>query len=137
LGYTRDIQKRILKWVAIIDILLMFSFLILSNEPLPWIYGLAFGGSIGILNFIELGMTLEKAVTMSPGRAQAYAAAKYFVRYLITGIVLVISLKADYINVLGTILGLMQVKLVIIILNLFNSKEFFKKIFIRKEEGKK
>lgn len=134
MGYTRDLQHKTVKWVLVIDLVLIAIFFLLSKEPLTWAYGLIFGGSIGVLNFIELGKTLEKAVTMNPRRAQAYTASKYFIRYILTGVVLLVSLKANYINVLGTIIGLLLVKFVIISTNLFNDKQYFKNIFIRKEE---
>jgi hypothetical protein len=134
LGLTRDLQIKVAKWVLIVDFILIIASLIFFNDPIGWILGLVFGGLIGILNFMELGRTLETAVTMNPRRAQAYAASKYFLRYIITGIVILISLKANYINALGTVIGLLLVKFVIISTNLFNDMEFFKNIFRRKEE---
>lgn len=133
MGVTRDLQVKLIKWVVIVDIILMILALVIFDEPVPWVLGLIFGGAIGSLNFIELGKTLEKAVTMSPSRAQAYAASKYFIRYIITGIVIFVSLKANYINALGTIIGLFLVKFVIISTNLFNDMQYFKNIFKRKE----
>ncbi len=134
MSYTRDLQYKTVKWVLIIDLVLIALFFLLSKEPLSWAYGFIFGGLIGLLNFIELGKTLEKAITMNPRRAQAYTASKYFIRYILTAVVLLVSLKADYINVVGTIIGLLLVKFVIIATNLFNDKQYFKNIFIRKEE---
>ncbi len=131
---TRDLQKKLIKWVIITDIILILISLIFFENPMTWISGLVFGGAIGILNFMELGRTLETAVTMTPSKAQAYAASKYFVRYIITGVVIFVSLKADYINTLGTVIGLLLIKIIIISTNLFNDKEYFKNIFKRKEE---
>jgi len=133
LGYTRDLQIKTIKWVIIVDLLLIILSIFIFKSAKPWILGYIFGGAIGVLNFIELGKTLEKAVTMNPAKAQGYAASKYFVRYIITGIVIFVSLKANYINALGTIIGLLLVKFVIIVTNLFNDKEYYKNIFKRKE----
>lgn len=96
--------------------------------------GLVFGTLISMLNFRALALTLEKAVTMDPRRAQIYASSRYFIRFMTTGIVLFISIKANYLNVLGTIIGLFLIKIVILATNLFNDISYFKKIFIRKEE---
>ncbi len=134
LGATRQLQIKLIKWVIIVDIILMITAMMFFENPKAWVLGLVFGGAIGILNFIELGKTLETAVTLSPSRAQIYTASKYFLRYIITGIVIFISLKANYINALGTIIGLVLVKLIIISTNLFNDIEYFKNIFKRKEE---
>ncbi|MDM8533829.1 ATP synthase subunit I [Clostridiaceae bacterium HSG29] len=96
------------------------------------VLGVAFGTLIAILNFIELEKTLIKASKMIPRKAQSYTTKHYFIRYLITGLVVLISIKADYINEFGTIIGLLLIKFVIMITNLFNDKEYFKRIF-RKE----
>ncbi|RKD21982.1 ATP synthase I chain [Caminicella sporogenes DSM 14501] len=133
MGATRDLQIRTIKLVFIIDLILIVLSFLIFDKSMPWILGLIFGSAISSLNFIELGKTLERAVTMPPSRAQAYAASKYFVRYIITGVVIYVSLKADYINVLGTIIGLFLVKFVIISTNLFNDKQYFKNILKRKE----
>jgi len=97
------------------------------------ILGVIFGTLIAILNFLELEKTLIKASKMTPRKAQSYTTKHYFIRYLITGLVVLISIKANYINEFGTIIGLLLLKFVIIITNLFNDKEYFKRIF-RKEE---
>jgi hypothetical protein len=70
---------------------------------------------------------------MNPNQAQSYATRKYFLRYGISGVVLLISIKASYISVVGTIIGLLLLKFVIMFTNLFNDKEYFKRI-IGKEE---
>jgi hypothetical protein len=107
-----------------------------SQNPKTWILGYVFGGLIGILNFLHLGKTLERAVTMNPGKAQGYASSRYMLRYLTTAVVIAISLKADYLNGLATIIGLLLVKFSIFSIHLFDSKEYYKRIFKRREDNK-
>lgn len=108
-------------------VLALLSFL--YSEPIPLILGLVFGTVLSLLNFRLLYLTLSKAVLMPPGKAQVYASSRYVVRYIITGMVLFIAIKADHINALGTILGLLLIKIVVFVGNIFNSGDLLKKVF--------
>jgi len=112
-------------------VIALFLGIFLENK-IGMVLGITFGTLIAILNFIELEKTLIKASKMIPRNAQSYTTKHYFIRYIITGLVVIISIKADYINEFGTIIGLLLIKFVIMITNLFNDKEYFKRIF-RKE----
>lgn len=129
-----ELKKNVLKYTITLDIIIIAVLFFIVKEPLAWTYGLIFGGLIGCLNFLHLGKTMENAVKMNPGKAQAYASSQYFLRFFATGIVITISLKADYINVLATIIGLLLVKFVIFITHLFDSKDYYKRIFKRRED---
>ena len=131
---TAELQVKIIKInLIVLCVLIICSFLFL-NEPLRWVYGFVFGGFIGMLNFMQLARTVEKAVTMNPGSAQAYASISYFIRFGIMAVVLIVSLKADYINALATVIGLLSIKFIILVTNMFDDREYYKRIFRRKEE---
>ncbi len=83
---------------------------------------------------MELSKTLSRAVQLPPDKAQSYTTRKYFLRYVIYGVVLWVSIQADYIHVLGTIVGLLLIKVVLLTTNLFNDKHYFLNIFRRKED---
>ncbi len=116
------ICKSVIIKVIIIDLILVAIFAIFTKEPLYSIYGLAFGSIFSMLNFRLLALTIEKAVKMEPSKAQAYAAGTYFVRYILTGVILVVAFKADYLNPLTVILGILLIKIVILIDNIFVKK---------------
>jgi len=122
------------KAIFIIAILIIISFIFL-DKPMTWVYGYIFGGLIGILNFILLAKTMEKAVSMPPHKAQGYASVNYFIRFVITGVVLIIAFKAEYINAVAAIVGIVLIKLIILVTNLFNDKEYYRRIFSRKGEN--
>ncbi len=122
------------KAIIILAILIIISFIFL-DKPMTWVYGYIFGGLIGILNFILLAKTMEKSVEMPPHKAQGYASVNYFIRLAITGVVLIIAFKADYINALAAIVGIVLIKLIILVTNLFNDKEYYRRIFSRKGEN--
>ncbi len=129
-----DLQYKIIVIdVAALIVLMILSFFVTSN-PMSWIMGYIFGGVFGILNFLLLGRTLYKASMMSPQKAQIYAGTNYFIRMLITGIVLIIGLKADYLNSFAVIIGLLLIKQIIFFTQFQGSKNFFKNIIKRKED---
>ncbi len=128
------LQYKIIIIDVIILLVLMLLAVFLTNEPITWIKGYIFGGLIGILNFILLGNTMYKASTMHPAKARMYAGANYYVRLLITAIVIIIALKADYLNAISVVIGLLLIKQVIFFSQVFNDKQYFKKIIVRKED---
>lgn len=130
----KKLKYQIIKCTFITFTVLAVVSIAFLEDKMGMLLGLVFGTAISILNFLELGKTLEKAVKMNPGKAQTYTTSRYFLRYLISAIVIFVSIKADYINVLGTIAGFLSIKFVIFATNLFNDKRYFKKIFERKEE---
>ncbi len=135
MGETVEIQVKIIKIHLVLLLLLCVIALVFFNRPMTWIYGYVFGGLIGVLNFVQLAKTMEKAVTLPMAKAQGYAASRYFIRYTITGVVLIVSLKADYIHALATVIGLVLIKFIILVTHLFDDKEYYKRIFKRKEEN--
>ncbi len=131
---TWKFQLKIYKYTIIIMGIIIIGFVIFISNPLPFILSLVFATLISMLNFRNLAITMEKAVRMTARRAQAYASSHYFLRFFINGIVLYVCIKADYLHVLGAVIGLLLIKIVILATNLFNDISFFKRIFVRKEE---
>lgn len=130
----RKLQKSVLIKLAIVIAVCVIVSLLTLKEPMPMILGLIFGSLIGVLNFFELANTLKQAVYMPPSKAQTYTTAKYFFRYIVTAVVLYVSIVAPYINVIGTILGLVSIKLIIMVTNMIGDKNYFRNIFKRKED---
>jgi len=131
---TQKTQMDVIIGVLILNSVAAIISAIFANDPMPIIMGLAFGTIIAILNFRLLYLALNKAVHLPPHKAQAYAILKYFMRYIITGVVLFVAIRGEHINVLGTIFALLSIKMVILKTELLNSKQFFMNIFKRREE---
>jgi hypothetical protein len=130
----RALTKDILKWVILLSVLASVVFILFfRSDALALILGLAFGASIGMLGFIDLSQTLQRAVKKSPEKAQSYTVRKYFIRFIINGVVIFIAVVAPYLNVIGTVLGMLLIKMSIMITNLFNDKQFYKNIIRGKE----
>jgi hypothetical protein len=129
-----DMNKDVIKWMGLLSVVgAALFFIVFKNEAMPFVIGILFGGMVAVLNFIQLGITLRKAVKMPSGKANAYATKHYFIRFTIVAMVLMIAIKAEYMHIVGVVLGLMMLKVVIYITNLFNNKEYYKNIFTGKE----
>lgn len=104
--------KIVKKSLILMTVLAAVSFFVLK-DPKSFVAGMVFGNFISILNFRNMAISLEKAVRMNSGAASVYAAVNYFIRMVIYGVVIYISIKASYIDVLGTVLGFLLIKIVI------------------------
>jgi hypothetical protein len=131
---TKELLKTTYKYVLIIYFLALGSSFLLVKDYMPFAIGLTFGVIISSVNFFELARTVHQSVLMPPKKAHGYATRHYFLRFIINAVVIFISIQAPYINIFGTILGLLLIKFVIYFTNLFNDKEYFKNIIRRKEE---
>ncbi len=123
---TLDTIIKISKMVFILNILILVILFLSSKLSIEIFYGLMFGSIFSILNLRLLSLSLEKAVKMDPGKAQIYVSTRYFIRMILTGLVILISLRAPYINALGTIIGLFLPKCSIVLGNLFGIDKIFK-----------
>lgn len=130
----KQTQKRIMTWLLIVDAIIIGVSFIAIKDPKPFILGVIFGSAISGLNFMELSNTLSRAVQMQSDKAQSFTVIKYFIRYIVTAVVLYVSIVAPYINVLGTILGLVIIKIIILMGNFLGDKRFFRNILRRKED---
>lgn len=120
-----QIIRTIYKRTLIASFFIMgFSFFVF-NEPKPIVLGYLFGIIISMIGLKLIDTTVNKAVEMDPERASGYTIFHYSLRYFIYFVVLSIAAIANYLNFPATILGLLMVKFVIIISNIFD-KDFTK-----------
>jgi hypothetical protein len=127
------IKKIMIRTLSVMGGLVILS-LVFLEEPLPMVQGLLFGTLLGGLNFYDLALTLEKASTMAPEKARGYATRKYMIRFVLMATALWVSIRGEHLHVLGTIAGLLLVKLVIYVTSLFNDRRYYINIFKRKED---
>ncbi len=113
------------KRVMILVLLVSGIFALMFQEPKSIILGLIFGSIISILTLKLLDNTISKAVNMRPARAKGYSITHYFARYIIYFFVILVAAKAEYLNLLSTVGGLLSVKFVIIGSTIFD-KNFHK-----------
>ena len=109
--------RSVTKGIVIFDVVLIVLMLITSTLSKPVLLGLIL---IAMLNFRLLAISLEKSVTFPAGKAQAYASAQYAVRLFIMAVVLIASATVPHLNIIGTALGLLSTKFVILSKNFIN-----------------
>ena len=88
----------------------IIGILLVSNKK-SFTMGLLFGLIFSIIKLLLMKNTIEKAVTMPEGKAQKYMNAHYMIRYILTGIVLVVAALEPSIDILGVFLGLLSMKI--------------------------
>lgn len=111
------LQRRIVLGASVLSLLVLLAATIFLDDKLKFAYGIFFGTAISILMFMQTANALSKATAMTPHRAQKYVASRYIIRMLIYGTVLFVSLKADYINVIATLIGFLSVKVSVMTLS--------------------
>lgn len=129
MSLLNNTTQKIIKRIVIVNLILIGIILILVPSPKKYILGLMFGSIINILNFRLMSLTLSKSTKMPQHKVMPYVTANYMVRYIIYGIVLTISVVADYLSLFTVIIGFFMVKAVII------SDTFFDIIFKKKTKN--
>lgn len=107
-------KKVIIKNATIITGIGAILVFFLADDYLPYLKGVIFGFLIALLCFQQLSISLSKAMSLSPEKAQIFVAKRYLIRLFIYGLVIYISIVADYINVIGTLFGMISIKLSVI-----------------------
>ena len=123
------LQKRIeiANWI-VLAILLIPS---LIFAPLKFALGVLLGGFISILNFHWLGHNLRSVFKNLSGSVKGSVMVKYYIRLVITGIILYLLISGNLVNVIGLIIGLSVVVIniiIMVIITAFSKKNFIEEI---------
>lgn len=84
--------------------------ILVLEDILGYTIGLLFGLIFSILKLMLMQNSIKKAVMMSEAKAQKYMNVQYMIRYVLTGIVLVVAALEPSISLLGVFIGLMSMK---------------------------
>lgn len=122
----KKVQFNIIRIHVLVICLLIILSIFLFEDYMPIVKGFVFGGSIGVLNFLLLGNTIVKALKKNSRSATVFVRINYFVRYIIIGVVLFVSVKAEYINAISVLIGLLLVKYIIVFVNFFEKRGYKK-----------
>lgn len=125
---------KIVKGMILGNVIFIALGTIFLEDRMAFVLGLFLGSVVAVLNMRLLYLTLNKAVTMSYRRAQIFTVSRYILRYIVIGFVVYASLTADHLHPLGTIIGLLLIKPVILTTQLFEDKAFLKNVFARKKD---
>ena len=103
-----DIQARLLKFITRTNWILLAaaSILGLIVSPPDFARGIIFGGLIVTVNFHLLARTLKKALTPPHLASPNAILAKYYIRFVLSGIIIFVLIAGHIVNPIGLILGL-------------------------------
>ena len=103
-----EIQQRLLKFVTrtnwVLFILASISGVVIL--PPDFSRGIIFGGLIVTINFHLLYRTLKKAFRPSRLSSHRVVLAKYYIRFLISGVIIFVLISGHYVDPLGLFIGL-------------------------------
>lgn len=113
-----DIRKTILQrnieignWVAL-GVILTLSFLFLSGR---FALGVLLGGLVSIVNFYWLSRDLKSTLLRHAHRAKPFMMVKYYIRFIVTGVVLFVVITRAPIDIFGLVLGLSVIVINVIV----------------------
>ncbi len=87
--------------------------------------GIVFGGLIVTVNFHLLYRTLKKAFTPSRLTSHNIILAKYYLRFLVSGLIIFFLISNHYVHPLGLFVGLSVVVVSIMLATVFEFKNLF------------
>lgn len=118
-----DTSKQIILFMIAIALVFMgIGAFIISSGKVPYIKGLLFGTIFSILKLILLEKTLNKAMDMNIKNASNYTRLHYSLRYFLTGVVLVVAALDEGMNLIGTIIGLLTLRISVYLVNIKMAK---------------
>ena len=105
---------KLLKGIIALDIIFIAIIYILGKFDIPMLQGILIGSVYALLNFRLIAVSLNRAVQMSPGRAQVFAGVSYVGRLALTAAIILAAIKVDYINAFGVIVPMFFPKIIIV-----------------------
>lgn len=98
-------------WITL-GVILALSLLFLSGR---FALGVLVGGLVSIVNFYWLSRDLKNTLRKHAGRAKPFMVLKFYVRLIITGVVLFVVITRTPVDIFGLVLGLSVVVINVVI----------------------
>ena len=96
--------KYITFWVVILSVLMESIFLILQKWDYTVLLGNLLSGSVAVLNFFFMGMSIQKSLTKEPANAKKNIQASQSVRNLTMFLAVAIGVLLPYFNTVTVII---------------------------------
>jgi len=103
-----DIQKRLFRFVTRSNWILFALATVLGIVVFPadFARGIFCGGLLVTVNFHLLTRTLKKALTPPHLSSHNVVLAKYYIRFVVSGIIIFVLIKSQFVHPVGLIIGL-------------------------------
>lgn len=99
-------------WV-VLGVILALSLLFLSGR---FALGVLAGGLVSIVNFYWLSRDLKGALSRHAEKAKPFMMVKYYIRFIVTGVVLFVVITKAPVDIFGLVLGLSVVVINVIVM---------------------
>ncbi len=90
--------------------------------PSSWAKGIFWGGLLVTANFHLLARTLKKALTPPHLASHNIVLAKYYIRFVISGVIIFFLIQGHYVHPVGLVIGLSVVVASIMLATAFEIK---------------
>lgn len=102
------IERRLLKFITWTNWILFCAITIVGFilAPGPFAWGILAGGLIVSINFQLLYRSLKQALTPPHLATPRVILGKYYIRFLVSALIIYVLIADDYVNPLGLIIGL-------------------------------
>ena len=102
------IERRLLRFIVWTNWILFCAVTIAGFifAPGPFAWGIVAGGLIVTINFHLLYRSLRQALTPPHLADTRVVLGKYYIRFLVSGLIIFVLIADDYVNPLGLIIGL-------------------------------
>ncbi len=103
-----DIQKRLFRFITRSNWILFALGTVLGIIVLPanYAWGIFCGGLLVTVNFHLLARTLKKALTPPHLSSHHDVLIKYYIRFLISGIIIFFLIQSKFVHPIGLVIGL-------------------------------
>ena len=113
-----DFSKRIMSILCALLLLLVLVSIAYyrSLAFLPFAAGVLLGGAINALKVFLLDRSIKKSIDMEKEKAGKYIVFQYLLRFLLTGLVLVLSAVLSFISIWGAAAGVLTLQIAVYIM---------------------
>ncbi len=111
-----DDYRTLLIGTIVAGIIFIIIGLFFYPDKLAWAKGVTFGTIFAALKLALIKRTVDQAIEMSKSDATKHTIGQYSIRYILTGIVLVVAIFEPSISFAGVFAGLFTMKVAIYIL---------------------
>lgn len=109
-------------WTLILSVLMQAVFLVIGKWDVTVLTGNLLGGAAAVLNFLFMGITVQKAVDKDPDEAKTMVRASQMYRMMGLILVAVVGFAVPIFHTLGVILPLLFPRVAIAFRPLFDKK---------------
>lgn len=119
----RKLVKEVAIYSTLLNVIAAVVAIVWFRPLLPVLCGLLLGLAFGIWNFNALSNAITKSVQLNAGSATTFVSTRYFMRFVLTGVVLAVAVIVPSVfNIYATAFGMLSIRFVIYWINLFNKK---------------